>query len=357
MSSNGVERYGRSYFRVHDGDMSIGSKDTLRQAEGGSGRERGRPFMVCRDGQPIPEELRGAVVAIGNFDGLHRGHRALIDAAIAEAAKRGTTAAALTFEPHPRQVFQPEKPFFRLTPETVKLAILDRMRLDGVFLRRFDPAFAAQTAEDFVAWLFDELQVSAVVVGYDFHFGQERRGTPDFLRNRCAERNVGLIVVSPVEWNGGVVSSSAIRTALMAGDIAKANDLLGYRWFVRSEVQHGEKRGRVLGFPTANLKIPDDCPLRHGVYAIRARAGSDVYDGVASYGRRPTFDNGAALLEGFLFDFSGDLYGRTLDVELVSFIREEKRFADIEALKAEMLEDCNIAKKALTEDRVPSMLP
>ncbi len=157
--------------------MSIGSKDTFGQMGGGFARQRAASFMVCRDGQPIPEELRGAVIAIGNFDGLHRGHRALIDAAIMEAATRKTAAAALTFEPHPRQVFQPEKPFFRLTPETVKLAILDRMGLDGVFLRRFDHAFAAQTAEAFVAWLFDELQASAVVVGYDFHFGQGRRGT------------------------------------------------------------------------------------------------------------------------------------------------------------------------------------
>ncbi len=334
--------------------MIYGSKDAFTPTSGD--RSRSGPFMVCRDGQPLPEKLLGAAIAIGNFDGLHRGHRALIDAALREAGAIGCAAAVLTFEPHPRQLFQPDKPFFRLTPETVKLAILDHIGLDGVFLRRFDPAFAAQTAETFMDWLGDNLKSSALVIGYDFHFGKERLGTPDVLARYCTKRGIRMIVVPPVEWQGQAVSSSAIREALGAGDIARANDLLGYRWFVRSEVQHGEKRGRELGFPTANLRIADDCPLRHGVYAVRVRHGGAVFDGVASYGRRPTFDNGAALLEAFLFDYAGDLYGETLDVELVAFIREEKRFSSIDALVEEMHRDCRTARSALKADAVASMI-
>jgi riboflavin kinase/FMN adenylyltransferase len=319
-------------------------------------------FHVCRDGEPVPAALRGAVVAIGNFDGVHRGHQRLIAAVRDEAGRRERPRAVLTFEPHPRAFFKPEVPLFRLTPEPVKLHLLARLDLDGAFLRRFDAALAALSAEQFVSQLLvRELGISGVVIGHDFHFGRGREGTPARLEELCRQSGLTCVVEPAVAVEGEVVSSSAIRTALENGEIAKANALLGYRWFVRSEVRHGDKRGRMLGYPTANLRLAQDCRLRHGIYAVRVRLGAEtigaeVRDGVASFGRRPTFDNGAPLLEVNVFDFSGDLYGRALDVEFVAWIRGEERFESAEALIRRMDRDAEEAKAALARDAVPSMI-
>ncbi|HEX8165085.1 MAG TPA: bifunctional riboflavin kinase/FAD synthetase [Beijerinckiaceae bacterium] len=307
-----------------------------------------RAFAVCRDGESVPARLRGAVVAIGNFDGVHRGHRALIAAAVREGRARGAPAAVLTFEPHPRKFFAPDKPLFRLTPEPAKLAILEKLGLDGAFVRRFDAALAATPATDFAERLLGrELGVSGVVVGHDFRFGKGREGTPELLRELCWQSGWACVVVPPVAIAGEVVSSGAVRAALERGDVLGANALLGHRWFVDGEVRHGEKRGRILGFPTANLRLPAECGLRHGIYAVRAAVGGEVFGGVASFGRRPTFDDGAPLLEAFLFDFSGDLYGRTLAVEFVGRIRGEERFPSVAALVARMDEDVRAARAML----------
>jgi riboflavin kinase/FMN adenylyltransferase len=315
-------------------------------------------LQVCREGESVPDALRGAVVAIGNFDGVHRGHAALIDATRAEAERTGRASAVLTFEPHPRTYFRPETPLFRLTPEAVKLELLARHGLGGVFVRRFDEALASLTADAFVTrFLSGALGVSGVVVGHDFHFGRGREGTPGRLLELCRGEGIGCTVIPAVALGDRVVSSSAVRAALERGDVASANALLGYRWFVRGEVRHGQKRGRTLGYPTANLRLPDACGLRHGIYAVRAALGSGVVrDGVASFGRRPTFDNGAPLLEAFLFDFAGDLYGRVLDVELVGWVRGEERFESAEALVERMHQDAREAQAMLAADRVPSLI-
>jgi riboflavin kinase/FMN adenylyltransferase len=310
------------------------------------------PFAICRDGEPVPESLQGAVAAIGNFDGVHRGHRHLLSMALAS----GRPGAVVTFEPHPRTFFQPDRPLFRLTPEPVKLAIFARLGLAGAFLRRFDGDLAGLTAAGFVDLLARDLQLSGVVIGHDFHFGRGREGNPERMAELCRERGLGCLVAPAVVEGTEPVSSSAIRAALEAGEIGTANRLLGYRWFVRSEVRHGDKRGRVLGYPTANMRLPDDCRLRHGIYAVRASVGGRLVDGVASFGRRPTFDNGAALLEVHLFDFAGDLYGQTLDVEFAGWIRGEERFDGIEALIAQMDRDSLQAKRMLGEDRMASMI-
>jgi riboflavin kinase/FMN adenylyltransferase len=313
------------------------------------GRERARGFRVLRDGEAVPSALRGAVAAIGNFDGVHRGHRRLIEAALSEAERLGRPSAVLTFEPHPRKFFAPEKPLFRLTPEPAKLAILEKLGLDAVFLRRFDAALAATAAPDFVTRLLgEELGLAGVVVGHDFRFGRGREGTPALLEELCRQNGWACVVVPPVTVEGEVVSSGAVRAALADGDVARASALLGHRWFVAGEVRHGEKRGRLLGFPTANLRLADECGLRHGIYAVRAAvAPGEIYDGVASFGRRPTFDDGAPLLEAFLFDFDGDLYGRTIEVELVGWIRAEERFPSADALMARMNEDARLARAML----------
>ena len=309
-------------------------------------------FAVCRNGEAVPQSLKGAVAAIGNFDGVHRGHQHLLDMALHSAKP----AAVLTFEPHPRSFFQPDKPLFRLTPEPVKLGIFAHLGLAGAFVWRFDQALASLNAEEFVGLLARELELSGVVIGHDFHFGRGREGNPERMGELCRKFGLDCFIAPAVVEGSEPVSSSAIREALEAGDIATANKLLGYRWFVRAEVRHGDKRGRELGYPTANMRLPDDCRLRHGIYAVRASIDGQPVEGVASFGRRPTFDNGAPLLETHLFDFKGDLYGKILDVEFVGWIRGEERFDGIQALIAQMDQDSEEAKRMLTADGTPSLI-
>jgi len=238
----------------------------------------------------------------------------------------------------------------------VKLAILARLGMTGAFVKRFDRDLAALSAEAFVGLLACDLGVAGVVIGHDFHFGRGREGNPARMAELCRARALDCLIAPVVASGTEPVSSSAIRAALEAGDPAEANRLLGYRWFVRAEVQHGDKRGRELGYPTANLRLPEDCRLAHGIYAVRAAVDGRLVDGVASFGRRPTFDNGAPLLEVHLFDFRGDLYGKVLDVEFVGWIRGEERFDSVEALVARMDRDSDEARRMLGRDRTPSMI-
>jgi riboflavin kinase/FMN adenylyltransferase len=307
---------------------------------------------IVRDGDPVPDRLGGAFVAIGNFDGVHRGHRAAIDATIALAKPHGRAALALTFEPHPRRFFLPDAPTFRLTPETVKLQLLAATGLDGVVVMTFDAELAGRTAEEFVAdTLVRRLGIVGVVVGDNFRFGRGRAGTPDFLREQGARHSFAVKILDRVTWRGKPVSSGAVRDALGAGDIARANDLLSYRWFVEGEVIRGAARGRELGFPTANIALDPDNGLRHAIYAVRATASGKSHDAVASFGRRPQFDHGAPLLEVMLLDFAGDLYGQKLTVEFIGFIRPEEKFASVEALKQRMMVDVAEARAQLVRDR------
>ncbi len=330
----------------------------MRQDPPADPSARPRAFAVMRDGDPLPERLRRAVVAIGNFDGVHRGHRALVDTALRLAGETRGPAAVLTFEPHPRTFFAPGKPLFRLAPEAEKLFLLERAGLDGAFVLRFDADLAALSAAAFVNDLLrGRLDVAGVVVGHDFAFGQGREGTPDRLQGLARESGLACAVVPAVTDGADPVSSSAIRRALEAGEVSRANALLGHRWFVEGEVRHGAKRGRTLGYPTANMRLPDACGLRHGIYAVRMALGDGrAMPGVASFGRRPTFDNGAPLLETFLFGFAGDLYGQVVRVELVAWIRGEERFDSARALVARMDRDAEEARAALEIDRVASAI-
>jgi riboflavin kinase/FMN adenylyltransferase len=292
--------------------------------------------------------LRGAVVAIGNFDGVHRGHRAVFDAAIQRARASGRPAAALTFEPHPRTFFRPDAPSFRLTDRNAKLQLLSASGLDGVIVLGFDAALANLTADEFIEKiLVQRLAITGVVIGFNFFFGKNRGGSPELLEAAGKQHGFSVDIVPPFEEHGRRVSSGAIRDALGRGDIADAAALLGYPWFVSGEVIHGEKRGRGLGYPTANLRLDPGCGLRHGIYAVRVTAGGRAFDAVASFGRRPTFDNGAPLLEVFLFDFDGDLYGKRLEVAFIEWIRPELRFDGIEALIRQMDEDSRQARSLL----------
>jgi len=304
-------------------------------------------FLVVRDTAP-DGALHGAVVAMGNFDGVHRGHRAVITVAQDRAQKLGKPAAVLTFEPHPRVFFHPGEPLFRLTDENAKLRLLASTGLDGAIVLTFDAALASLTADEFVdRILVGHVGISGAVIGFNFHFGKNRAGSPDFLAAQGRKFGFAVDVVAPFELNGRPVSSGPIRDALAAGRLPDAAALLGFPWFVSGEVIHGDKRGRELGFPTANLSLDTGCGLRHGVYAVRVAHDGRRYDGVANFGRRPMFDSGAVLLEVFLFDFAGDLYGQRIDVAFIAWIREEKVFASVDELVQGMKDDSRQARDAL----------
>ena len=313
-------------------------------------------FIVVRDGagRPSPDvdRLKGAVVAIGNFDGVHRGHRSVIATALRRARERGVPAAALTLEPHPRVLFRPELPLFRLSDEAQKLRLLATTGLDGAMVLHFDRILASVEAKDFIAeFLLQRLRVSGVAMGFDFHFGKNRGGSPDFLAAEGERLGFSVDIVPALEDEGRPVSSGSIRSALVNGQVVEAAELLGFPWFVTGEVIGGDKRGRELGYPTANIRMPVSCGLKHGIYAVRVGRGQGEdqvrFDGVASFGRRPTFDNGAPLLEVFLFDFKGDLYGTVLDVAFIGFIREELKFDSVDALVVQMNDDSARARAML----------
>ena len=309
-----------------------------------------KAFHVARgDARGVdPGPLAGAVVAVGNFDGVHRGHRAVIGAALARARALGRKTAALTFMPHPRAYFRPQDGLFTLSPEPDKLRLLAATGLDGAVIMRFDKALAATSAQDFIERiLVKNLGIGGAAIGFDFHFGQNRAGSPAYLAGQGAELGFAVDIVPPLEDEGRPVSSGAVRTALTAGKVVEAAELLGAPWFVSGQVIHGDKRGRDLGFPTANIRLDPSCGLKHGIYAVRMDVGGTRYDGVASFGRRPMFDNGAPLLEVFLFDFAGDLYGKTVDVAFIGWIRSEQKFASIDILKEQMANDVAQAREAL----------
>src|SRR3954469_17715636 len=309
-------------------------------------------FTVIRDTTPAAAIPRGAVVAMGNFDGVHLGHRAVIAAALQMARLHRRPALAVTFEPHPRLFFSPNTPQFRLTDERAKLRLLAGAGLAGAVVMTFDRVRAGTTAQDFIHHdLIERLAISGIAVGYDFHFGKGRVGSPSLLVSEAPRLGIEVDVQPHVDIEERPVSSSAIRMALAEGQIAEAAAMLGGPWFVTGEVIHGEKRGRELGYPTANMRLDKDCGLKHGIYAVRVGRGKGKgetrIDGVASFGRRPTFDNGAARLEIFLFDFKGDLYGERLDVAFIGFIREELKFDDIAALIHQMDDDQARARSQL----------
>ena len=311
-----------------------------------------RVFTVIRDQTPPATIPKGIVVAMGNFDGVHLGHRAVIAAALEMGRAHRRPALALTFEPHPRRFFSPTTPQFRLTDETAKLRLLAGTGLAGAVIMTFDKVRAGTTAQDFIHHdLIDRLGVSGIAVGYDFHFGKGRMGSPSLLVAEAPRLGIEVDVQPHVDIEERPVSSSAIRTALAEGEIAEATLMLGGPWFVTGEVIHGEKRGRELGYPTANIRLDNNCGLKHGIYAVRVRRGQGEHgaliDGVASFGRRPTFDNGAPLLEIFVFDFKGDLYGERLDVAFIGFIREELKFSSVDALVRQMDDDSARARAQL----------
>jgi len=301
---------------------------------------------------------RRPVVAIGNFDGVHRGHQAVIELARETAQSLKCPLGVITFEPHPRSVFNPHSPVFRLSPLPLKGRLLAGLGCDFTAPLAFTRALAAIEAERFVKEiLVDRFAVAHIVAGYDFHFGHGRKGNLELLTELGRRWNFGVSEVEQVTGGDGIApfSSSAIRAALRHGDVAEAARGLGYWWTVIGTVIEGDRRGRSIGFPTANIVLDEGSEPHDGIYAVRVRRldveGSQNLDGAAYVGIRPTFDTERRFLEIHLLDFSGDLYGAELMVEFVGFIRHDQRFASIEALTTQMTADCASIRQLLADLR------
>jgi riboflavin kinase/FMN adenylyltransferase len=313
-----------------------------------------RPTVHLTDPLTWPGGLAPPVFAVGNFDGVHRGHQALIATATTLASSAGALPFVLTFDPHPRVFFRRSPEPFELTPPGLKVEAAIGAGAHGVVTLTFDAALAGLTARAFVdEILCGRLGCRGIVVGEDFHFGRGREGSADTLAMMGRELGIAVAIVPPVMVDGEPASSSRVRQALSAGDMAGATRLLGRPWKVRAVVAHGDKRGRLLGYPTANLILAKDVALKYGIYAVRATVRGVTHEAVASFGSRPTFDNGAPRLEVHLFDFSGDLYGQTMDVDFIGFIRPELKFDGVEPLIRQMDEDSRAARDMLNGVSTP----
>lgn len=305
-------------------------------------------FAVVVDPSHPPPRLAGGVFAIGNFDGVHLGHRAVIARTLALARERGAPSAALTFEPHPADYFVGKPVVFRLTPFAEKMKALSALGLDGAVALSFDAALAGLSAEAFVEdVLVKSLAIGGVIVGADFHFGKGRSGSPAFLARAGERFGFAVEILEKVEADDEAISSSGIRKALERGHVESAARRLGRPYQVTSIVIRGQQLGRTLDMPTANMALEPTNRLAYGVYAVRALLNGVSHDGVASFGVRPTVNGVEPLLETFIFDFAADIYDRELTVQFIGRIRDELKFDSLEALKAEMARDGERARALL----------
>ncbi len=305
---------------------------------------------IVRSWRDTPPALKGAVLAIGNFDGVHRGHQAVLNEVRRIASAEGRRAGAVIFEPHPREFFAPDQPFFRLTPLPVKLELLEALDLDQTFVLSFDKAMSSLSADDFANEVVGEgFGASHVVVGYDFVYGKGRTGSVDHLALIGKTRGFGVDVVSPVTLAGGITfSSSTIREHLRRGEVREAAEQLGYWWRARGRVGKGAGRGKDLGFPTLNFKLAPGQDVCHGIYAMRVHHAGERHHAAGYVGPRPTFGAGdEPVLEAYLLDFSGDLYDHEVEVEFIDFVRPDHTFESAEALAAQMADDCSQVQEIL----------
>jgi riboflavin kinase/FMN adenylyltransferase len=302
-------------------------------------------MQIFRHYVQVPESARGATVAIGNFDGVHKGHQALLQHARALGEKLGV----LVFEPHPQEFFRPDTPRFRLTPFRAKARLLEQHGVSLLFALHFNAEFASLSADEFITKvLVQGLGVRHVIVGEDFCFGKGRQGNLALLQQRGAELGFGVTTFELVgEGEASKISSTSIREALRDGKPDVAAALLGHPWTVEGRVEGGDRRGRTIGFPTANVSLEGYLEPALGVYAVRVEVDGRKYGGVANFGRRPTFDKKDVLLEVHIFDFEGDIYGQPIVVSFISFLRPEMKFAGLDALKAQIARDSEAARALL----------
>jgi len=296
--------------------------------------------------------LKGGVFALGNFDGVHRGHQAVIKTAVEKARGMDVSARVITLEPHPRSVFKPGIPPFRLTPAPAKVRLMCALGIEDVIVLPFTKEFSLLPAQNFVRdILMDEYGVQHVVAGFDFVFGHERGGNMQNLRSWLGPHSVNVTEVTPFrDEHGEVMSSSRTREALQAGDLRTAEHILGRPWSIAGIVERGAQRGRELSVPTANIALGEYLRPKFGVYAVNAGPVGKplVHQGVANIGVRPTVDGKTEMLEFHMFDFDGDIYGQEWDVELIDFIRPERAFPDIDTLRQQIMQDIETAKLRLT---------
>lgn len=305
---------------------------------------------IVRFWRDVPPELKGAVLAIGNFDGVHRGHQEVLREAVGIAKREGRRSGAVVFEPHPREFFTPDTPFFRLTPLPLKLELLEALGLDQTFVIAFDRELASLSAETFATEVVAKgLGASHVVVGHDFSYGKGRTGTTAELAALGRVLSFGVDVVAPVGAAGAIFSSSRIREHLRDGEVKDAAEQLGYWWRVRGRVKEGAGRGKGLGFPTLNLPLAPGQDVRHGIYAMRVDHGGRRYQAAGYVGARPTFGASEPVLEAYLLDFDGDLYGQEVEAEFIAFLRPDQTFATPQALAEQMRQDCDGARAVLAK--------
>ncbi len=306
-------------------------------------------MMRLDGGTAVPAAMRGGIVALGNFDGFHLGHQAVVGRAVARARAEGRPALVATFDPHPVRHFRPAAPPFRLTTLDQRERLFAAAGADAMLVFRFDAALAALTALEFVGdRLLDKIGAGGVVTGEDFTFGKDKGGDVDVLAELGAKNGFSVETVGPVSLDGAPVSSSRIRDLLEAGDPRGAARLLSRPFAVEGVVQHGDKLGRTIGYPTANLDLGGYLRPAYGIYAVRGRlADGRVVDGAANLGIRPSFDPPKELLEPYFFDLAEDLYAQTIEVALIDYLRPEAKFDTIEALTAQMDQDCARARAVL----------
>lgn len=306
--------------------------------------------QIVTDWRDLPDRLHGAAVAIGAFDGVHRGHQAVIAEARAAAGRLGVPLAVVSFDPHPRRWFQPDAAPFRLMTAGQMARALAPMGVDRLYLLPFDATMAALTDEAFAREVLrNGLGIAHAAVGFDFTYGKGRTGSAEGLRRQGEALGFGVTVVERVDDGDGLkLSSSGVREALKAGDMPRAAAILGRPFAIEGEVIHGDKRGRTIGVPTANVSMADYMRPAYGVYATRTRLPDGrVIDGVANLGVRPMFEIDQPLLEVWLFDFDGDLYGQTVETQLIALLRGEMAFDGLEALKTQINADAAAARAVL----------
>jgi len=300
----------------------------------------------------VPDSLKGSIVALGNFDGFHLGHQAVVGRAIARAFHERRPVIVATFDPHPVSFFKPDLPPFRLTSLDQRQSLFAHAGADAMLVFEFNRQLASTDAEEFVAdILARRIGAAGVITGDDFTFGKGRSGDVALLRDLGARHGVGAEAVPQVLLDGERISSGRIRDALIAGDIATATRMLSRDYAIAGVVQRGDARGRELGYPTANMQLGDYQRPRYGIYAVRVTLDDGTeHPGVASLGVRPTFEPPEELLEAHLFGFDGDLYGRTIEVALHGYIREERKFDAVADLIAQMRDDEFAARRLLALD-------
>ena len=303
-------------------------------------------MLVVRNDNKVIEP--GGVFALGNFDGVHLGHKEIIEIAKETSIKNSSYAGVIVFEPHPRKFFNKNSENFYLSDLKTKEFLLNKFGIECFVVLNFNKNMAERSPEEFINDIIIEtIKPSAIIVGYDFRFGKNRAGDIEDLKRICTQNNIIVKVVDEQKKDETVLSSSNVRDLLKAGDFKEAEKMLGHKWLIKGTVVSGDKRGREIGFPTANLEVNDFLQINFGVYAVKVEIDGMSYNGVSNYGIRPTFDGEKLLLETYLFDFSKDIYGKDIVVSFIEFIRKEKKFDGIDLLKEQIALDSKKAIKIL----------